>query len=139
MSINPVLILDQAQFADANSRRQQPLPASTVNFGKTSSGQTNSGQPNAGTPPKQEVLTPQNALAFTELPQDEVQVQRDNWIDGEIVVKYLNPAGDVILQIPSSQLLGMARSIGQDFQKAAQARANADAPREKQGGETHGH
>jgi hypothetical protein len=146
VSINPVLILDpagfdpadQAQFADANSHRQRPLAGPEVNLGQTGLGQTNSGQPNPGTSPKQEVRNPQNASASTELPQDEVQVQRENGIDGEVVVKYLNPSGDLILEIPTLQVLGMARAIGQDFQKAAQARAN-DATREKNGGETHGH
>jgi Pentapeptide repeats (8 copies) len=157
MSINPVFILEptgEAQFADANSRRQQPLPAPGVDLGQTNLGQSNLGQsnlgqsnlgqanlgqPNPGTSPKKEARNPQDASASTELPQDEVQVQRDNGIDGEVVVKYLNPAGDVILQIPTSQVLGIANAIGQDFQKAAQARANADATREKEGGETHGH
>jgi hypothetical protein len=131
MSINPVLISDpdQPQFADANSAHQQPLPAPGTNLG----------QPNLGRPPKQEIPSPQNVPASMHLSQDEVQVQCDNGIDGEVVVKYLTPAGDVIVQIPTSQVLGMARLIGQDFQKAAQARANADATREKNGGETHGH
>jgi hypothetical protein len=59
------------------------------------------------------------------MPQDEVQVQRDPAGSGQIVIKYLDDKGNLVLQVPSSQLLGLARAIEQTFNEQARDRAAA--------------
>jgi len=49
--------------------------------------------------------------------EDEVQVQRDS-STGAIVIKYLDQAGNVVLQVPSSQVLSLARAIEKDLSEA---------------------
>lgn len=51
---------------------------------------------------------------------EEVEVQRDPLGSGQIVVRYLDKAtGDLILQVPSNQVLSVARGINQEFQREA--------------------
>jgi uncharacterized FlaG/YvyC family protein len=52
-------------------------------------------------------------------------VQRDDESNGQIVIKYLDHSGQVILQIPSSQVLGLARAIEKTFEEQASHRGNA--------------
>jgi hypothetical protein len=130
MSINPAqgIGASEAYLADAGFHRERP------------SSSPKTAQPGSGNLPKQEIRAPQRAPAPIEMPQDEVQVQRDNETNGAIVVKYLDHSGSVILQVPSSQVLGLMRAIDQDFQEAAKARANAGAAQAgNQGEKTHGH
>ena len=93
--------------------------------------------PDPGTDPKPEVGRPQSTPALSELPQDEVQLQRDSEANGDVVVKYVDRSGNLILQVPSSEVLGLARSIGEDFQQHAKARA-ADAETRSEGGKPYG-
>ena len=65
-----------------------------------------------------------------------MQVQRDSQTNGEVVIKYLDHAGNLILQVPSSQMIGLARAIEEDFQQEAKARSTP-AP-DNSGGGTHG-
>ena len=95
-----------------------------------------SAQPDPGTSPKQEIHLLQNTPAAPEIAKDEVQVQRDSQTNDEVVIRYMNSAGDVILQVPSSQMLGITRAIHQDFEQAARARATAPSG---EGGDSHGH
>ncbi len=131
MSINPVQgsEANQASFAEARAREEQASPAAG-----------NPAQPDSGNAPKPEVPTPPIVPASLEMPQDEVQVQRDSEINGEIVIKYLDHAGEVVLQVPSSQVLALQRAIGQDFQAAAKARENVSPePGGSEGEKTYGH
>src|SRR5258708_27568971 len=94
----------------------------------------------SGTQPKQTHPTLQHAAAANELPQDEVQVQRDSEANGEIVVKYLDPAGDVILQVPSSEVLKVAHAIGQDLARESKSRSATSVTQARNaGGKAHGH
>lgn len=132
MSINPVQGIgpaNETRFADANPRPAQRRSSPPEAVGS-----------DPGTPPKQEVHHPQTATGPIELPQDEVQVQRDSQTNGEIVIRYLNGSGNVILQVPSSQVLGVTRAIDEDFQQEAKAREIAGAAQAgTEGGKTHGH
>jgi type II secretory pathway component HofQ len=92
-------------------------------------------QPDMGPRSNREVPQPQSAPATFELPQDEVQVQRDPAGSGQIVIKYLDGKGNLILQVPSSQVLGLARAIEQTF--AAQAKDRAETPPPAEEGATH--
>ena len=131
MSINPVQAISQiveARLANTNSRPEQP-PAPV---------EAQTSDPNAGTSPKAAVQEKQKASSSTELPQDEVRVQRDSDANDDVVVKYMDHSGNLILQVPSSQVLDVARAIDQDFRAEAKARALA-AQTDKKGGNTHGH
>jgi len=129
MSINPVLGMEAAstQWADGNPYRNgsaaaNPRPA----------------PPDPGTSPKQEAHLSPSAPSLAELPQDEVQVQRDSGTNDEIVIRYVDRSGKLILQVPSSQVLGMARAIGQEMAQEAKIEANASAQSSHQGGKVHG-
>jgi uncharacterized FlaG/YvyC family protein len=58
-------------------------------------------------------------LKSAEMPRDEVQVQRVNGASGDIVIRYIDASGNLILQIPSSQVLGLARAIEQALEEQA--------------------
>jgi len=133
MSINPAQVVgpeSAAQPAESNSRA---LPA----HGWTVPGQASS-PPEAGNAPKQDINVSENKASSSELPQDEVQLQRDSQTNGDIVVKYMDHSGNVILQVPSTELLGLARSITEEFQSQAKARAAAVSGTRGEG-EGHGH
>jgi hypothetical protein len=130
MSINPVPIIEPAgaaQFA-ADDPRQRP----------STTAKTNSAKPDPGTSPKQEAGTAQGPAAGTEIPQDEVQVQRNSQTNGEIVIRYLDHYGNVIVQVPSAQMLGVTRAIDQDLLKEAKARGSGAATPGSNNGGNHG-
>ena len=132
MSINPVTAISQlveARLANANARTPQPPPAQGV-------AATN--EPNVGPLPKPEAQPPQKAAASAELPQDEVHVQRDSQADGDIVVRYTDHTGNLILQVPDAEVLDVTRAINQEFRAEAKARAAA-VQAENKGGQSHGH
>lgn len=97
-------------------------------------------QPGTGTQPKPEDLGGKNLPASAELPQDEVQVQRDSQIRDEVVIKYLDTAsGDLILQVPSAEVLSVDRGIYQEFQQQAKVRDDAGpAPTANKGEKSRG-
>ena len=94
--------------------------------------------PNSGARPKQEVPNASTSSQLAEMPEDEVQVQQDSQTNGRIVIRYLDQAGDLILQVPSSQVLGLARAIDQALQQQAQARTK-NGTEGGEGGNAHGH
>jgi len=67
---------------------------------------------NSGSEPKQALHEKETTSQSSELSQDEVQVQQDGG-DGKIVIRYLDGSGNLILQVPSPQVLGLARAIDQ--------------------------
>ena len=131
MSINPVTGIspaEPAQNTDAEARPLRPWPGVGP---KPASNATES-----GTLPERETQSPKASAEPQPLPEDEVQVQHDR-VDGEIVIKYLDRAGEVVLQVPSSQVVGITRSIASDFQEAAKERRQEIESGE--GGKSHGH
>jgi hypothetical protein len=97
-------------------------------------------QPGTGTQPKQEDPAVKNLPFPSELPRDEVQVQRDAQIRDEVVIKYLDTAsGDLILQVPSAEVLSVNRGIYQEFQQQAKVREDAGAGAADKGEKSHGH
>jgi hypothetical protein len=131
MSTNPVQAIttadnSQSGSEDARSRSTQTSVPS-------------SGTPNSGTSPKQEVSQPNQTAALAEFPQDEVQVQRDSQTNGDIVIRYVDHLGDLVLQVPSSQVLGVARAIDQALAQEAEAQSTAVAQSGKDGGKAYGH
>ena len=113
MSINPVPTtssIDPAA-ADVAVRRNsssEPHPHAV------------SAAPDLGIKPKEEIRAAQSHSTSAPVQRDEVRVQRDEESNGQIVIKYMDAAGNLILQIPSSQVLGLARAIEQALQEQAQ-------------------
>ena len=131
MGINPVPNVEPAstaQFADGNPQKRPPV-----------SPEEPSARPDPGTSPKQEAVFEEQGAASAEVPQDEVQLQRDSQTNGEVVIRYLDHSGNLIVQVPSSQMLGVTRAIDQDFQEQAKARENEAAATETDAGGNHGH
>ena len=91
--------------------------------------------PDSGTPAKRENQGVQDAASAPEMPQDEVEVQREGKLNGEIVIKYLDRSGDVILQVPSPQVLNLDRSIAHDTASPAESPPLASAPQARAEGE----
>jgi hypothetical protein len=92
----------------------------------------------SGNDPIPEPPPTRRSLSSSELPQDEVEVQRDSQADDQIVVRYMDDKGNLILQVPSQQVLSVAHAIGQDLQREQKARTEAAAP-ESHGGKPDGH
>ena len=132
MSINPVQGIGPAAeevLAEANLRRAQAASSAPAAI---------SAQPGSGSLPEQSTPKPPTVTFATEMAQDEVEVQRDSETNDEIVIKYMDHSGNLILQVPSSQVLGMVRAIDQDFQREERVRTNASETG-SEGDKTHGH
>ena len=104
MSINPVQQPDPISGARATDGSVRA--ASTFH----SAGSTRPVAPDLGSGPKREIHDQPSTSEASDLSQDEVQVQHDGG-DGQIVIRYLDGSGNLILQIPSSQVLGLARAV----------------------------
>ena len=73
--------------------------------------------------PKQESTAAKIVAAPRELPEDVVEVHQDPEIKDQIIIQYLDPAKNVVLQVPSNQELNVERGIVRDSQQAAKLRA----------------
>jgi len=73
----------------------------------------------SGKQSRTEHSTLEPSMDSTQMPRDEVQVQRVNGASGDIVIRYLDASGNLILQIPSSQVLGLARAVEQALEEQA--------------------
>lgn len=131
MSINPVRAISQIVEARLANAAPRSAPPSAPVEQKVSN-------PDAGTSPKAEVQAKQKASSSAELPQDEVHVQRDSQTNGDVVVQYTDHSGNLILQVPSPQVLGVGRAIEQDLRAEAKARTVATQA-DNEEGDKHGH
>jgi hypothetical protein len=131
MSTNPVQTIATADNSQLGSEDLRSKSAQTS--------VPSSGTPDSGTSPKQETSQPSQTAALAEFPQDEVQVQRDSQTNGDIVIRYVDHLGDLVLQVPSSQVLGLARAIDQALAQEAKARSSEAAPSGNDGGKAYGH
>jgi hypothetical protein len=130
MSINPVPGVEAAST--------QPTEASP-HRNRSAAANPRPAPPEPEPGPKPEADLSPSAPALTELPEDEVQVQRDSGAGGEIVIKYLDQSGGVILQVPSSQVLEVARAIDQEVAQEEKTLANRDAAQSShEGDKVHG-
>jgi len=119
MSINPV-----PSVGNATNATLTPGGARSLHV-RTSEPQGPSPQPNSGPEPKQEIRHRPQTSEISETAKDEVQVQRDGESNGQIVIRYLDHAGQVILQVPSSQVLGLARAIERALEEQSKHLAGA--------------
>jgi hypothetical protein len=133
MAINPVSGIgpaEQAQSASADPRiRQTQAPARPA---------AQSFEADSGTASESENHRPSASAAASQLPEDEVQLLRDQQTNGDVVIKYLDASGNLVLQVPDSEVLGVARSITQEFAAEA-ARTKAEAASPANDGGNHGH
>jgi hypothetical protein len=96
-------------------------------------------KPVSGTLPKQEIHLAKSTPVNYELPRDVVEVHQDPANKGQVIIQYLDKAGDVVLQVPSTQELSVERGIADEFQQAAKVRAAEGASVAGSAGEkTHG-
>jgi len=56
--------------------------------------------PVSGTPPKQESFPVKSVPLHYELPEDVVEVHQDPATKGQVIIQYLDQAGNMVLQIP---------------------------------------
>ncbi|MGD0212153.1 MAG: hypothetical protein ABSB87_02900 [Terriglobales bacterium] len=87
----------------------------------------------SGTPPKQETPVANSAPTTYDLPPDVVEVHQDPVDKSQVIIQYLNQSGNVVLQVPSNQELGVERGIAQDFVQAAKLRARGSEGEEHHG------
>jgi len=111
MSINPV----------QNPNTASPMPEASEPLASVRLSPASHSAPNLGTVSKRESHMVQDQPVPEEIAKDEVQVQRDSQAGGAIVIRYLDAHGNVVLQVPSSQVLELARSIRQDLESATKA------------------
>jgi hypothetical protein len=97
-------------------------------------------QPVSGTAPKQEPAVTNSVHSTFEAPRDVVEVHQDPTDKGQIIIQYLDKAGNVIVQVPSAQELSVERGIQEEFQREAKRQASADVAATASAGESsHGH
>jgi len=120
MSIAPVSSFapDPSELAAKQVEGSVRIEASTV-----SGAATEATSSIWGSLPKQEVSPATNVASTYELPQDVVEVHQDSQVKDQLIVQYLDKAKNVVLQVPSSQELGVERGIAQDLQQSARLRA----------------
>jgi hypothetical protein len=75
--------------------------------------------------PKQEKPVAKSVPSTYTLPEDVVEVHQDPESKGQ-VIQYLDKSKNVVLQVPSSEELGVERGIAQELQEAAKPRANPE-------------
>jgi hypothetical protein len=81
-----------------------------------------------------EISRSQNAPPVAASPQDEVKVQWDKQ-DQVVIYQFVNQQGSLILQVPSEQLLSLARQISQELVQETAPQTSVGA----EGGKDHGH
>jgi len=125
MSIGPVQGFSpggEVQPADANLR------AARTRSGPSPDTEVQPLQPDPVSVPKREVQAAQTSSPQPLSEQYEVQVQPDTELQSELIFKYVDRAGNLILQVPSAQALGVKRGILEEFQQRA-SRASTQARR----------
>jgi len=114
MSMNPVTAINAAVLAQSEEPNSRRDPSTSRSVQAT---------PHAGVQPNRETHAPPKAQDSSELPRDAVQVQREN--GNQIVIKYLDRSGRMVIQVPSSQVLALQRAIEQALEEQAQSRTSA--------------
>lgn len=132
MSIDPVTNLtsiSEAQSLDSELNAENPNLRSFAPRGSAT---------DSGTRPKREIHASPNGVPSPEMPADEIQVQQDSQTHGRIVIRYLDHEGEVILQVPSAQVLDLQQAIEQALEQQAKSRAESTIAIAK-GAMTNGH
>jgi len=133
MSVGPVqnfLVEAVAMYPQSADRKAQP--------DSRNSEPSPTFPPDAGNVPEQEAQALHSPSPTPQLPEDEVELQHDSELENELIVRYVDGAGNLILQVPSGEMLSVQRGIMQEFQRA-QARPDTPAEVAGQEGESRGH
>jgi len=133
MSVGPVqnfVVEAVAMYPQPADRKVQPDPRNSE--------PTPTFPPDAGNVPKQEAQAPHSPSPSPQPPEDEVELQRDSELENELIVRYVDGAGNLILQVPSGEMLSLQRAIMEEFQRA-QTGTNTPAEVAGQEGESRGH
>ncbi len=134
MSINPVSVI--GSVSDRSAEAAQPRPAERI----SARAGENVAAADSGHTPKQNAPRRAEPSVSDQIPEDEVEVQQDNQTNGRIVIKYKDHTGHVILQVPTAQLLNLARAIYEQFQRDAVERHNGSVSTTAvEGDKTNGH
>lgn len=111
MSINvsqvSAAVTEQSAGANAYSPRVQPSPLPV----------TVTPDPGARSVPKPEGQAPSSIVSQADSPPYEVQMQHDPQLENELIFKYVDRAGNLILQVPSVQALSIKRAILDEFRQ----------------------
>ena len=102
--------------AVASAARTQPgrLPADE-----------SSGSAVQGSVPKREGQALKSASLQAESHPYEVQMQHDPQLENELIFRYVNREGDLILQVPSAEALSVKRGILEEFHRRSSHVAEA--------------
>jgi hypothetical protein len=92
--------------------------------------------PGSGEISDAEGQAPKDDSASSPLPDDEVQLQRDSQLQQEPIVRYMDKTGNLILQVPSAQILDLQRAIAAEFE---QSKSHASVEPVHPEGESRGH
>ena len=133
MSVSPVQNSgDEATaiYSQPTSCTSQPDPRANKTTPKFRLGE--------GNVPKREGQAPNGSSATAQFSEDEVQLQHDSELENELIVRYVDGSGNLIVQVPSGQTLSVQRGIMQELQRA-QTRPSAPAKNAGPEGESHGH
>jgi hypothetical protein len=96
-------------------------------------------QPVSGTLSNARIPAEKIALKTYEIPEDVVEVQQDPDIKNQVIVQYLDPSKNVVLQVPSKQELSVERGIAAESEQAAKLRATErTTAAASEGAKTHG-
>jgi hypothetical protein len=111
MSISPAIsitTIPQASSPEPQSfgDSRQPHPQKTASL------------PSSGEISDAEGQAPKDDSASSQLPEDEVQLQRDSQLQQEPIVRYMDKTGNLILQVPSAQILNLQRAIAAEFEES---------------------
>ncbi len=130
MSMNPVIVGTDSSSPGGHAQYDPPS-----NISRCEQVQP---EPNSGMEQKREKKAAEDSQNPSALGQDAVQVQRE--AGDQIVIRYLDRTGQMILQVPSAQLLGLQRAIAQALEEREQSRQMADSDGARNpGGAANGH
>jgi len=91
--------------------------------------------PNAGQSPEQQAPVKKAPAPESSLPEDEVQLQRDSDFENQLIVRYVDKTGNLILQVPAQQVLDLERTIAAEFQTKSPDTTNQPSQKDA----SHGH
>jgi hypothetical protein len=128
MSISPAISFSIVSLAAPSEGPSQNSPHSHV--------QSDPSPSESGRVHGAEVQAPKNDPPPSQLPEDEVQLQRDSQLQEELIVRYMDKSGNLILQVPSAQTLDFQRAIAAEFDQAQSRASNKSIDLE---GESRGH
>jgi len=136
MSITPVQSISPARGDPSERTSVRPVDFQAHSETRVAEGQAESV---SGTLSKAGKSAAENLPLTSELPQDVVELHQDPESKNQVIIQYLDPAKQVILQVPSQQELNVERGISKESQQEAKLReSKRTGAVGSGGGPTHG-